>query len=87
MTNVLPPTPIDGEHQTIACDAGVNLSFRLWKRPSQDAVLFIHGLGSNQEQFASDAAFFADTGYCAATVDMRGHGLSSHPLYPGPVKR
>lgn len=79
MTKVSPPLIADGAHQTVVCDDEVRLDFRLWKRPSQEAVLFIHGLGSNQEQFSADAAFFADTGYCAATLDLRGHGLSSRP--------
>lgn len=79
MTTVLPVAISNGEHQTVTCEDGVHLSFRIWKRASQDAVVFIHGLGANQEQFAADAAFFADTGYSAVTVDLRGHGLSSAP--------
>lgn len=79
MTNLQTKSFADGDHQTLTCDDDVELSFRLWKRPSQEAILFIHGLGSHQEQFRSDAEFFAGTGFCAATLDLRGHGLSSIP--------
>lgn len=79
MTKVSHTSVADGDHQTVVCDDEVRLNLRLWNRPSQEAVLFIHGLGSNQEQFSADAAFFADTGYSAATLDLRGHGRSSTP--------
>lgn len=79
MTNATPIAYANGEPQSIECANGVRLNFRIWKRASPEAVLFIHGLGSDQRQFEADAAYFADTGYCAATLDLRGHGGSTAP--------
>ncbi|MEP2762262.1 MAG: alpha/beta hydrolase [Hyphomicrobiales bacterium] len=79
MTNVQCTSLADGESQSVVCDDDVGLNFRQWQCPSREAILFFHDLGSHQEQFSADADFFAETGYCTAALDLRGHGLSTVP--------
>lgn len=66
---------------TAASDDGVRVAYRLWGKPAANrpALVLIHGLGADQTQFEEDAAWFADQGFAALTLDLRGHGASSRP--------
>jgi pimeloyl-ACP methyl ester carboxylesterase len=46
-----------------------------------DAVVFLHGLASNLDTFAAQAAHLRDR-YRCIRVDLRGHGCSSTPAGP-----
>ena len=46
-----------------------------------DPVLFIHGLGSNSDDWSSQMALFAKT-HRTITYDVRGHGRSDKPPAP-----
>lgn len=60
---------------------GVRVAWRLWGKPAANrpTIVLIHGLGADQTQFEEDAAWFADHGFAALTLDLRGHGASSRP--------
>jgi pimeloyl-ACP methyl ester carboxylesterase len=46
-----------------------------------DPLLFIHGLGSSAQDWASQVDCFADQ-YWVITFDLRGHGQSNKPAGP-----
>lgn len=62
-------------------DDGVRVAYRLWGKPAANrpALVLVHGLGADQTQFEQDAAWFAERGVAALTLDLRGHGASSRP--------
>ncbi|WP_371171661.1 alpha/beta fold hydrolase [Aliiroseovarius sp. 2305UL8-7] len=58
---------------------GVRIAYRHWRGRGLGTIVFIHGLGATQEQFAADAEYFAAAGFDCLTVDLRAHGRSSTP--------
>ena len=60
---------------------GVRIAYRVWGKPAANrpTLVLVHGLGADQTQFEEDAAWFADQGFAALTLDLRGHGASSRP--------
>lgn len=66
---------------SVASNDGVRVAYRLWGKPAANrpSLVLIHGLGADQTQFEEDAAWFADQGFAALTLDLRGHGASSRP--------
>ena len=58
---------------------GINLHYEIVGQG--EALLFLHGLGSQGEDWATQIPFFARQ-YQVITADMRGHGQSDKP--PGP---
>lgn len=45
--------------------------------PDDPAVVFLHGGGQTRHSWGRAAATVAEAGWCAYTVDLRGHGESS----------
>ena len=58
---------------------GVRIAYRHWRGKGLGTLVFSHGLGARQEQFAADAEYFAAAGYDCLTFDLRAHGRSSTP--------
>ncbi|HTA14083.1 MAG TPA: alpha/beta hydrolase, partial [Solirubrobacteraceae bacterium] len=50
--------------------------------PDAPAVLLLHGGGQTRHAWHATAANLADSGRRAITVDLRGHGQSTHPRPP-----
>jgi len=58
---------------------GINLNYH--EQGQGESLLFLHGLGSQGEDWAFQVPFFA-TRYRVITVDLRGHGASDKPAGP-----
>lgn len=56
--------------------AGVQLAADLYGNPGDPGVVLLHGGGQTRHSWGRAAAAFADAGYYAASVDLRGHGDS-----------
>ncbi len=59
--------------------AGVRLAADSFGDPGSHVVLMLHGGGQTRHAWRATAASLADAGWCAITVDLRGHGESAHP--------
>ena len=57
---------------------GLSLAATYWPgcRPDSPAVLLLHGVRSSRASTAATAAWLAERGYAALTIDFRGHGQS-----------
>ena len=57
---------------------GIVLAGTFWpgRRPDSPAVLLLHGVRSSRASTAPTAAWLANRGYAALTIDFRGHGQS-----------
>jgi pimeloyl-ACP methyl ester carboxylesterase len=60
-------------------DDGVRLAYEEYGEDDGTPVVFCHGLAATGEQFADDAAFFAERGRRVLVPHLRGHGLSDAP--------
>lgn len=60
-------------------DDGVRLAYEEYGEGGGAPIVFCHGLAATGEQFADDAAFFADRGRRVLVPHLRGHGLSDAP--------
>lgn len=58
---------------------GINLSY--YEQGQGEPLLFLHGLGSQGEDWGFQVPFFASS-YRVITVDLRGHGASDKPTGP-----
>lgn len=58
---------------------GINLNYH--EQGQGEPLLFLHGLGSQGEDWAFQVPFFAPS-YRVITVDLRGHGASDKPTGP-----
>lgn len=56
--------------------AGVQLAADLYGNPGDPGVVLLHGGGQTRHSWGKAAAAFAEAGYYAASVDLRGHGDS-----------
>ncbi|HWL44308.1 MAG TPA: alpha/beta hydrolase [Ilumatobacter sp.] len=56
--------------------AGLQLAADVYGNPGDPAVILLHGGGQTRHSWGKAAAAFADAGYYAASVDLRGHGDS-----------
>ncbi len=56
--------------------AGVSLAADLYGNPGDPTVVLLHGGGQTRHSWGKAAVALADAGYCAASVDLRGHGDS-----------
>ena len=45
----------------------------------KDAIVFLHGTGSNSSMWKSQMAFFSKLGHPCISVDLRGHGYTHEP--------
>lgn len=52
------------------------VEYHLRKRSDRPTLVFLHGLGANQEQFINQGEFFSQN-YQVVTLNVRGHGNSS----------
>lgn len=59
-------------HET---ENGLRLQYQVTPEVGQPALLFVHGLGANLEQFREQAAYFSDR-YRVLRLSLRGHGES-----------
>jgi pimeloyl-ACP methyl ester carboxylesterase len=68
----------------VAFDAapGVRLAADTFGDPDAPPVLMLHGGGQTRHAWHSTATRLADAGWRAITVDLRGHGDSTHPRPP-----
>jgi pimeloyl-ACP methyl ester carboxylesterase len=61
---------------------GVRLAADIFGDPTAPTVLMLHGGGQTRHAWHATATDLADAGWRAVTVDLRGHGESSHPRPP-----
>ena len=77
---------LDGDYEPthyVQTADGARLALYRRANPGRDAILMVHGLGANHFNFdfphaGSPAALYHDAGYDVWTLDLRGHGHSSH---------
>ncbi|SHF15808.1 alpha/beta fold hydrolase [Alkalibacter saccharofermentans] len=58
--------------------SGVEIEYLLTGELNAEAVMFVHGAGTNLRQFFAQHEHFSDK-YKTLSVSLRGHGLSGHP--------
>jgi pimeloyl-ACP methyl ester carboxylesterase len=61
---------------------GVRLAADTFGDAAAPAVLLLHGGGQTRHAWHATATSLADAGWRAITVDLRGHGESTHPRPP-----
>jgi pimeloyl-ACP methyl ester carboxylesterase len=61
---------------------GIRLAADAFGDPRAPAVLMLHGGGQTRHAWRATARSLADAGWHAITVDLRGHGESTHPHPP-----
>ncbi len=62
--------------------AGVRLAADSFGDPHSPVVLMLHGGGQTRHAWHATATSLARAGWRAVTVDLRGHGESTHPRPP-----
>ncbi|NOR49266.1 MAG: alpha/beta fold hydrolase [Methanosarcinaceae archaeon] len=62
----------------------IEIEYSLSGADSEETLLFVHGLGSNLDQFELQQQYFAKN-YRVLLISMRGHGNSSAPVNPTPA--
>jgi non-heme chloroperoxidase len=62
--------------------AGVRLAADSFGNPGSPVALMLHGGGQTRHAWHATAAGLARAGWRAITVDLRGHGESTHPRPP-----
>ena len=62
----------------------VEIEYSLSGADSEDTLLFVHGLGSNLDQFELQQQYFAKN-YQVLLISLHGHGNSSAPIDPTPA--
>jgi pimeloyl-ACP methyl ester carboxylesterase len=62
--------------------SGIRLAADIFGDPDAPAVLMLHGGGQTRQAWQATATNLADAGWRAITVDLRGHGESTHPRPP-----
>ncbi|HEX3910956.1 MAG TPA: alpha/beta fold hydrolase [Solirubrobacteraceae bacterium] len=62
--------------------AGIRLAADAFGDPEAPDVLLLHGGGQTRHAWHATATNLADAGWRAITVDLRGHGESTHPRPP-----
>ncbi len=58
---------------------GIRLAADSFGEPDAPAVLMLHGGGQTRHAWHASAKSLAEDGWRAITVDLRGHGESTHP--------
>jgi pimeloyl-ACP methyl ester carboxylesterase len=61
---------------------GIRLAADTFGDPDAPVVLMLHGGGQTRHAWQATATSLADAGWRAITVDLRGHGDSTHPQPP-----
>jgi pimeloyl-ACP methyl ester carboxylesterase len=61
---------------------GIRLAADTFGDPDAPVVLMLHGGGQTRHAWQATATSLADAGWRAITVDLRGHGESTHPQPP-----
>ena len=61
---------------------GIRLAADTFGDPDAPTVLMLHGGGQTRHAWHATAMNLADAGWRAVTVDLRGHGESTHPRPP-----
>jgi pimeloyl-ACP methyl ester carboxylesterase len=59
--------------------SGIRLAADSFGDPQAPVVLMLHGGGQTRHAWHASATSLAEDGWCAITVDLRGHGQSTHP--------
>ena len=67
----------------IALSTGVRVRVAESGRGNSAPVLMLHGWGASLYMFRHALALLPQHGFRAIAVDLRGYGLSDHPLAPG----
>jgi pimeloyl-ACP methyl ester carboxylesterase len=62
--------------------AGIRLAADTFGDPNAPVVLMLHGGGQTRHAWHGTATSLADAGWRTITVDLRGHGQSTHPRPP-----
>ncbi len=62
----------------------IEIEYWLSGAESEDTLLFVHGLGSNLDQFELQQQYFAQN-YQVLLISLHGHGNSSAPIDPTPA--
>ncbi|PSJ40518.1 alpha/beta hydrolase [Allosphingosinicella deserti] len=73
----LPPAPATPVR--LESSDGLALAGSYWPGRSADApaILLLHGNGASRAALAGNVAWFAERGYAALAIDLRGHGRSA----------
>jgi dipeptidyl aminopeptidase/acylaminoacyl peptidase len=74
----VPPPPPPGQvvHMRAADGVGIEGSYWPGARPDGPAVLLLHGINTNRNQFTRHAQWLSGLGYTVLAIDLRGHGGS-----------
>jgi alpha-beta hydrolase superfamily lysophospholipase len=74
----VPPPPAPARDLRLRSSDGLTLAATYWpgRSDSSPAVLLLHGNGASRAALAGNAAWLAERGYAAMTLDLRGHGQS-----------
>ena len=77
-SEVPPPTAPARDLRLTSTD-GLSLAATYWpgRTASSPAILLLHGNGASRAATAANAAWLAERGYAALTIDLRGHGESA----------
>jgi len=62
--------------ERLTTPSGVSIEFDLWGEVKKDAILLLHGGGQTRHSWNTTADRIIQTGGCAITLDLRGHGDS-----------
>tara|TARA_B100000953_G_scaffold290760_1_gene276296 strand:- start:1014 stop:1874 length:861 start_codon:yes stop_codon:yes gene_type:complete len=63
---------------------GIQIEADFWGEPNENTVVLLHGGGQTRHSWGSTASVVASKGWCAISIDLRGHGRSgwaSHGEY------
>ena len=56
--------------------SGIQIQADFWGELNENSVVLLHGGGQTRHSWGSTAAVIASKGWCAISVDLRGHGMS-----------
>ncbi|HEX8583776.1 MAG TPA: alpha/beta fold hydrolase [Allosphingosinicella sp.] len=75
----VPPPPAPARDLRLTSTDGLSLAATYWpgRTASSPAILLLHGNGASRAATAANAAWLAERGYAAMTIDLRGHGESA----------
>ena len=57
--------------------AGIQIEADFWGDLNDNTVILLHGGGQTRHSWGSTASDIAEKGWCAISIDLRGHGRSS----------
>ena len=65
------PKPVT---KRLSTPSGITVEYDLWGELEKNAILLLHGGGQTRHSWKATAEKITQTGRCAITMDLRGHG-------------